>query len=170
MKYYTKEHFITMSWKNGGGQTVELFRLPQSGDFLFRLSMADVKQDGDFSLFPGIDRYLMILKGQGCELIFKDRSTILRPQASPFLFKGEESIFCKLLAGPIQDFNIMINRNWGQVSVEIIRSSQGEIHLNCSEDYLYVYNPEEEMLIELQKDESIKLLSTHLIITRLSLF
>ena len=170
MKYFTKEHFKTMPWKNGGGQTVELFRLPQTGDFLFRLSKSEVKQDGDFSLFPGIDRYLMILKGQGCELIFKDRRTLLRPQSAPFLFQGEESVFCKLLAGPLQDFNIMINRTWGEASVEINRGSQEEIHLNCSEDFLYVYNSEEDTLIELQKDESIKVLSTHLIITRLRLF
>lgn len=158
-----------MPWKNGGGQTVELFRFPPIGDFLFRLSKADVKQDGEFSLFPGIDRYLMILKGQGCELIFKDRKTLLRPQADAFLFQGEESVFCKLLAGPIQDYNIMINRNWGQARVEIKRGNQEEM-INCAEDFLYVYDPEEERLIELQKDESIKLQSTHLIITHLSLF
>lgn len=159
-----------MAWKNGGGQTVELFRLPQTGDFHFRLSRAEVKQDGDFSLFTGIDRYLMILKGQGCELIFKDRRILLRPQTVPFFFQGEESVFCKLLEGPIQDFNVMIDRKWGEANIEIKRGSQEEIHLNCSEDLLYVYDPAEETLIELQKDESIKVLSNHLIITRLRLF
>lgn len=170
MKYFTKEHFKTMPWKNGGGQTTELFRLPPTEDFHFRLSMAEVKQNGDFSLFPGIDRYLIILKGQGCELIFHDRSALLRPANEPFFFRGEENVFCKLLEGPLQDYNVMINREWGKASVEIKRGSQEEVHLNCSEDLMYVFNPEEETLIELQKDESIKVLSTHLIITRLCLF
>ena len=100
-----------MPWKNGGGTTTELFRMPDLNgeDFLLRLSVADVHQDGPFSHFPGIDRVLLILNGDGC--ILNDK-TFLSKETPPFYFAGEEEIFCRLRTNGFKDFNVMIKRGW----------------------------------------------------------
>ncbi|MBM7325185.1 HutD family protein, partial [Agrobacterium sp. S2] len=48
-----------MPWKNGGGVTTEIIVHPAKAsmaDFDWRISMANVAQDGPFSIFPGVDR------------------------------------------------------------------------------------------------------------------
>ena len=60
-----------MPWKNGGGMTVEIAVSPEGAgieDFDWRVSMAFVEQDGPFSIFPGIDRTLAVLSGDGIVL------------------------------------------------------------------------------------------------------
>ena len=45
--------YRAMPWKNGQGITHEIAREPAAGDsFLWRLSIAEVAADGDFSLVP----------------------------------------------------------------------------------------------------------------------
>ena len=60
-----------MRWKNGGGETAEIAVSPPGAAldaFDWRLSMAKVETDGPFSAFPGIDRTLAILEGEGIRL------------------------------------------------------------------------------------------------------
>lgn len=166
MKRFTKDNFKTMPWKNGGGQTTELFRFPESGEFLLRLSRADVAQDGEFSFFPGVDRHLYLLKGEGCQLIFTEtylqkKLTINTP---PLFLPGEAAVFCRLLNGPLQDFNVMINRNWGKATVEVIKDSPEEIELQCNTDWLFAYDPGNDELIELKNGDIVNLYSNHLIV------
>ncbi len=60
-----------MPWKNGGGHTTEIAAFPAGAglaSFVWRVSIADVLQDGPFSPFPGIDRTLVLLEGEGMRL------------------------------------------------------------------------------------------------------
>ena len=60
-----------MPWKNGRGETVEVAVHPPGAgldDFGWRVSMAGVTEDGDFSIFPGIDRSLAVLSGTAVDL------------------------------------------------------------------------------------------------------
>ncbi|HLE10369.1 MAG TPA: HutD family protein [Bacteriovoracaceae bacterium] len=119
--------FKEMAWKNGGGKTRELFAIPhpeKMGAFLFRLSAAQVESDGPFSFFPDIDRALLLLGGDGfiLKLTGDNRREIrLDEKLSPIYFAGEEKIECKLINGICQDFNVMIDRNYGKVMIEIIQ-------------------------------------------------
>ena len=76
-----------MPWKNGGGETVEVIVHPEGAslsDFGWRVSMASVASDGPFSVFPGIDRTLAVLSGNGMALSIEglgDR--LLPPQSAP---------------------------------------------------------------------------------------
>ena len=76
-----------MPWKNGGGETVEVIVHPEGAslsDFGWRVSMASVASDGPFSVFPGIDRTLAVLSGDGMALSIEglgDR--LLTPQSAP---------------------------------------------------------------------------------------
>ena len=62
--------FRAMPWRNGLGTTIELLKqdLPDGDGFAWRLSMADVTTDGEFSNFSGYDRTLLLLDGNGLML------------------------------------------------------------------------------------------------------
>lgn len=164
MENYSKKDYRQMLWKNGGGTTTELFRFPVAGEFFFRLSCAEVKGNGPFSLYHGYDRYLMITSGEGCLLKNKDQPVILKEGDSPFFFSGEDSIFCELVQGPIKDFNVMFNPSWGNVSVKVLRQVRGEIELHCTTDQLFAYNVDDETLLVLENQEIVNLYSDFLII------
>ena len=103
-----------MPWKNGGGTTTEIAVHPQGSSldaFDWRISMAHVGGDGPFSSFPGIDRTLAVLRGDGIRLAFGDGETItLDRQAKPFAFAADRVVAGQLVAGPIDDLNVMSRR------------------------------------------------------------
>lgn len=115
-----------MPWKNGQGSTVELAIHPLGAtlqSFDWRLSMADVAQDGDFSPFPGYDRSLMLAFGGGLELSFDSASAPQRLQQPGAVaeFSGDWATRCRLLDGPVRDFNVMSAR--GRVQHECLELS-----------------------------------------------
>jgi len=96
-------------WKNGLGWTREILRWPQDGDsWDWRLSIAEVDKDCPFSVFPGIERELVLLAGAGMRLHFNDGETVeLTPPHDRHRFAGERALRAELIAGPTQDFNLM---------------------------------------------------------------
>ena len=107
-------------WKNGGGTTFELAAGPPGVDlssFDWRISVAEVAADGPFSTFEGIDRTLVLLEGDGVELVVSDRSTILSKARPMLSFDGEAATYSHLLSGPVRDLNIMTRR--GRVSHDV---------------------------------------------------
>jgi uncharacterized protein len=119
-----------MPWKNGGGVTRELCKLPHPSDparFLARLSIATVGASGPFSAFPGVDRTLMLLEGAGMALtIDGTREVVLDQRLRPFPFPGEAEIHCRLLGGPVLDFNLMVDRAVAHASLEVVQLAPGE--------------------------------------------
>ena len=106
-----------MPWKNGRGFTTELAVFPPHADlktvpFDWRISMADVVEDGDFSPFPGYDRTLVVAQGQGMELTFDGASapTRLTGPGQGAAFSGDWLTHGRLLDGPVRDFNVMSAR------------------------------------------------------------
>lgn len=142
MKIYSTADYKTLPWKNGKGFTRELLRLNDSqceGEFLFRLSQASISQDGPFSLFPGIDRILILLKGNGVRLQMNDSSTLLEKPLAPFSFPGEETVKCELIKGACEDFNIMTKRGWRKIKADIIGLAPSETYQTATqEQYLYL--------------------------------
>ncbi|AXO63331.1 HutD family protein [Pseudomonas sp. phDV1] len=105
---------IAMPWKNGGGTTLELAIAPRGAslaDFAWRISSAQVAVDGAFSSFPGVDRSLVVLAGNGLRLQREDgRVEALHRDGAIAVFGGEETISAQLLDGPITDLNLMTRR------------------------------------------------------------
>ncbi|AYG67789.1 MULTISPECIES: HutD family protein [unclassified Rhizobium] len=103
-----------MPWKNGGGETVEIAVSPDGAglaDFDWRVSMAIVATDGPFSVFPGIDRTLSILDGEGMTLFIEGRAPERLTQASePLPFAADAPTSATLIDGTITDFNVMTRR------------------------------------------------------------
>ncbi|WP_257387763.1 HutD/Ves family protein [Tahibacter caeni] len=108
-----------MAWKNGGGITTEIARSPGDGDFDWRVSIAEIAQDGDFSIFPDVDRELMLLDGGGVELLIgSDAAVPLTQRYQKHAFPGEAPVSCRLLDGPTRDFNVMVRR--GRQAAELL--------------------------------------------------
>ncbi|QNQ10212.1 HutD/Ves family protein [Sphingomonas alpina] len=101
-------------WKNGGGVTRDICAFPTGSamdDFDWRLSMADVREAGPFSSFPGIDRVLMVLLGR-LELDFGagDPPLALTPETAAHPFPGDIAVNGTPIRGPVTDLNLMVRR------------------------------------------------------------
>lgn len=114
-----------MPWKNGGGTTVELAISPADAGlegFAWRLSTAQVAVDGAFSSFPGIDRSLAVLAGNGVCLLRADgQHEMLLSGDAIAEFSGEEAISAQLLDGPITDLNLMTRRGVWEQELQVMK-------------------------------------------------
>lgn len=109
-------------WKNGGGTTREVLSWPEGGEFDWRASVATIGSSGSFSAFPGVDRTIVLIEGDGVRLRSKDDGIDHRldqPLAS-FSFPGEEAIYATLLGGPSIDFNLMVRRGRLRALLQIL--------------------------------------------------
>jgi environmental stress-induced protein Ves len=113
-------------WKNGGGTTRNLAIAPDDAgldDFRWRVSIADVRQSGKFSLFPGVDRTIVLLEGNGMVLHADDGTQFaLTAQFVGHTFRGETGMEARLVGGPTRDFNVMVRRGFAHATVECWRA------------------------------------------------
>ena len=90
--------------------------------------MAHVGQDGPFSSFPGIDRTLSVLTGNGIRLAFGDGETVaLDRAAAPFFFAADRAVDGVLIDGAIDDLNVMSRRGAWNHSVERLSGGPREV-------------------------------------------
>lgn len=119
---------VRRPWKNGGGATAEIAVCPADADldtFDWRASMADVASDGPFSPFPGIDRTLVLIRGEA--LMLEAGGSVHRLDASrPVLaFQGDDPAIGRLPGGPIRDFNVMTRR--GRFTHSVLQVPRGTV-------------------------------------------
>ncbi len=137
MRILRAADYRVMPWKNGGGTTTEIAVSPEAAGldrFDWRVSMARVGQDGPFSSFPGIDRTLSILEGEGIVLHVADRSPVELTRASaPLPFPADVPTRADLIAGPVTDLNVMSRRARVSHSVERLAVS-GTVELDGGAD------------------------------------
>ncbi len=95
-------------WRNGGGQTRELFAEPAGADWRLRVSLADIEQDGPFSSFPGVQRHFAVLQGPGVELLLNGQAQQLTPASEALSFDGAAAPDCRLLGAATRDLNLML--------------------------------------------------------------
>ncbi len=113
-----------MPWKNGGGHTSEIAVHPEGAGtaaFVWRVSVADVAQDGPFSRYPGVDRTLVLLAGNGVRLEGAGDPLDLRTPYEPVRFTGEAELDCVLTDGPVRDFNLMVRRDAATGEIIVVR-------------------------------------------------
>ncbi|KAB2666866.1 HutD family protein [Brucella tritici] len=107
------ENHRRMPWKNGGGVTVEIAVHPQGAsvdDFDWRVSMATVASHGPFSIFPGIDRTLSVLEGDGILLDVDGQVSTLTRESTPLAFAADSRSAARLIGSAITDLNVMTRR------------------------------------------------------------
>lgn len=112
-------------WRNGGGETREIVSWPPgSPQFDWRASIATIAADGPFSAFPGIDRSITLLSGEGVHLCDGGQlSQRLSTVGAPFAFSGDLSLSAHLLGGTTMDFNLMTRRTVCASRVVALRES-----------------------------------------------
>ncbi|MEU6232810.1 HutD family protein [Kitasatospora sp. NPDC047058] len=100
-------------WLNGGGVTREVAGSPAGAGldaFDWRVSLADVASEGPFSVFAGIDRVITVVDGAGMALTVDGAEHRIDEPFRPFAFSGDAATDCRLLGGPVVDFNVMTRR------------------------------------------------------------
>lgn len=111
-----------MPWKNGCGRTRELAVHPPGAgmdDFLWRVSIAEVDSAAPFSAFPGVDRVIALLDGDGFTMTLDDGSRhALTTLCAPFAFPGEVGVDVALAGGPSRDFNLMLRHGHARGGIE----------------------------------------------------
>ena len=112
--------YVTTPWKNGKGETTEL-AISEGGsleDFDWRLSIASVVEDGEFSDFSGYLRNLILIDGRGLALTHDDAEEVVLKQLLDFdTFDGASKTIGRLADGPIKDLNLMTKADKYQVTI-----------------------------------------------------
>jgi len=102
------------AWKNGKGFTSELAVFPYGADletFGWRVSIAEVRESGPFSNFPGIDRSLAVLEGTLALSIDGAAAVSLSAGTGPIAFAGDIPCMAALQgSGIAKDLNVMTRR------------------------------------------------------------
>ncbi|MGN6738897.1 HutD/Ves family protein [Dyella sp.] len=108
------DELVPVPWRNGQGVTRELAIAPpgaDTDDFLWRVSLADVVGPAPFSLFPGVDRSIVLIDGAGFRMTLDGtQEHDLTTPCVPFAFPGEAAVAVALAGGPTRDFNLMLRR------------------------------------------------------------
>ncbi|MCB9876798.1 MAG: HutD family protein [Planctomycetes bacterium] len=116
-------------WRNGLGQTREVAIDPPDGSvergFRWRVSCAGVAADGPFSVFPGVDRSLWLVRGDGVELDVDGRRVLLDQRWQRVDFAGEAPVHARLRGGPIDDLNVMVRRSDVLADAALLELSEG---------------------------------------------
>lgn len=128
MRLLRAADYRRMPWKNGGGETTEIAVSPEGSgldDFVWRVSMARVEQGGPFSLFPGVDRTLSILEGDGLLLDIAGRTPAsVTSDSAPLSFPADAQTSAQLLGRTVTDLNVMTRR--GRVTHQVKRFDLGD--------------------------------------------
>ncbi|HXZ60579.1 MAG TPA: HutD family protein [Steroidobacteraceae bacterium] len=114
-------------WKNGGGLTREVAAYPPGSDlsgFDWRVSIADIRAAGPFSLFPGVDRRMAVISGRLSLAIDGRAALILTPESDAIAFPGDVPAFAEPLGEAVTDLNVMTRRS--RSSATLTRNSQRE--------------------------------------------
>jgi environmental stress-induced protein Ves len=101
-----------MPWRNGGGTTREIAREPRAGeDFAWRLSLAAIEGECDFSLFAGHRRALVLVEGTALRLSFRGHGSCrLGPAMRSVRFEGDWKSHCTLPEGPCTDLSLIVRK------------------------------------------------------------
>ena len=130
---------VSSPWKNGGGVTAEIAVFPHGAgldEFGWRVSAARVATGGPFSLFPGIDRTLAVLRGRMALTVAGMGTVELSSGSAPLAFPGDVATQAALLDGPVEDLNVMTRR--GLFRAAVTRQAGGRIAPAADVTLLYM--------------------------------
>lgn len=118
--------YRAMRWRNGRGWTLEIAREPESGaEFAWRLSLATVAEDCDFSIYPGYRRALVLVAGNNLRLRFRGHgSGSLGPSRRGTRFEGDWKTHCRVSEGGCTDLSLIVRSDSAARSACILRVPQ----------------------------------------------
>jgi environmental stress-induced protein Ves len=116
---------LASPWRNGGGVTRELAAWPAgSADWVWRISIAEVASSGPFSRFADVQRWFAVLSGSGVTLQMNGVDQRLTAGSEPLEFDGAVAVDCRLIDGPTQDLNLMVQQGRGSARMQRIAGAQ----------------------------------------------
>ncbi len=130
------QNYKSMPWKNGRGFTSEIAIFPlestlEKNNFTWRLSSAEVTENGLFSNFPGCERYLTVIDGSGLKLQFENENKLI-DQNSFLKFSGEDKVSSELVNGKIKDLNLIIKKDIHRIEFNILSKSMNKLSQGTS--------------------------------------
>lgn len=126
-------------WKNGGGYTRELAREGVGETSAWRLSLADIDENGPFSAFPGMKRIHTIIKGRGLTLQ-GDGTTLTALPFAPLNFDGGLALTAGLIDGPCRALNVIYDPGVCRITVDLLRG--GTFHVREGKNVIFVLQGE----------------------------
>lgn len=163
---FSPENFKTIPWKNGLGHTTEL-AISDGGtldNFDWRLSIASVVNDGNFSNFAGYQRNLVLIEGKGLILDHGngdvDELTSLLDIAR---FDGGSNTHGALVHGGIKDFNIMTNQLTFSPNVNCYIEQQTVTVELAADSLFFAYSLTDNMIVTTPQNNSRSVPVGHLI-------
>jgi environmental stress-induced protein Ves len=95
-------------WQNGRGWTREILR-DAHADWTWRCSVAEIDQDGAFSRFPERSRLMVLLQGEGLQLIEPEQGLTLPllPPHGRLEYSGDLPLSARLCDGPCHALNLI---------------------------------------------------------------
>ena len=103
------EH-LTAPWPNGRGTSYEIAsQTPGVSGWTWRVAIAPVVEDCDFSHFENVHRQLLIISGGEMILNVGGEIVVCKP-GEVAVFAGDIATTAKLVDGPIVDLNLMTVR------------------------------------------------------------
>lgn len=113
----------SVAWKNGGGSTKEIAVFPPNAgldDFIWRVSVAEIKQPSAYSIFPQVDRTQVLISGSSLSL-HNQTGLIKRLLAfQPFSFAGDQNWLAEP-EGICQMLNVMTSRADATSELSLVR-------------------------------------------------
>jgi len=136
-QFFSHDTITTLPWKNGGGVTREVAKSHSRAPF-WRLSIANVDQEGLFSSFEGLDRILTVIEGKGMVLA-RYNGDLIADLYNPVHFSETEAIDGLLPNGPIQDFNLIFDGSKLAADVSVTDTVELDISLSSTLVMTLVY-------------------------------
>ena len=132
MQILTPESSRSMPWANGLGSTLEIATDAHShharGDsWTWRLSVTDVPTRANFSKFPGVDRWIVCLHGNGMRIERSYVWTTLPNSGDALSFAGEEIVTGDPIGANVRDVNWFLRRNCWQGGMRVHRETGSTI-------------------------------------------
>ncbi len=112
--------------------TTDICLLPPGAsheEFQFRVSLSDIDRVAPFSAFPGVDRFITMIQGNGVELEF-ERESILLSINQTYHFDSGLCPVGSPIDGNAQVLNVMFRRNAGTMNDCHVTSGIEELDLN----------------------------------------
>ena len=116
--------YRAMPWRNGRGSTLEIAREPAMGeDFAWRLSLADIDRNSDFSAYAGYSRALVLVAGNSLHLRFQGHGNcFLDPTRRATRFEGEWKTRCTVPEGRCTDLSLIVRRGPAARPTSVVRT------------------------------------------------
>ncbi|MGB0799790.1 MAG: HutD family protein [Planktomarina sp.] len=137
--HIARSDFHTKPWKNGKGTTHDILMLPDGCDhtsFDLRFALSPIIEAGVFSTFPGADRVITLVEGQGLDLRFETHCEHLMPLQCLHFDTGLAPIGTPSQGG-VAVINVMAKRDiWQIAACHVVPT----LHMECGDnDLVFVY-------------------------------